>query len=64
MGLGTNIKVHRLEKGLTQEKLAQKMNTTKAAISRYEKDQRQPRLDIILRICEVLDVSISDLIGR
>ena len=64
MGLGTNIKVHRLEKELTQEKLAQKMNTTKAAISRYEKDQRQPRLDIILRICEVLDVSISNLIGR
>lgn len=59
--LGQQLKTLRVKKGFTQEQLAQKLNTTKAAISRYEKDQRQPRLEQIAEIAMTLEASPDDL---
>lgn len=59
--LGKQLKALRVKKGMTQEQLAQKLNTTKAAISRYEKDQRQPRLEQITEMAMILDASPDDL---
>lgn len=36
--IGNQIKVFRKSTGLTQDELAQKLNTTKQTISRYEKE--------------------------
>lgn len=59
--LGEQLKALRVKKGMTQEQLAQKLNTTKAAISRYEKDQRQPRLEQISEIARIVDASPDEL---
>lgn len=59
--LGEKLKSLRIKKGMTQEQLAQKLNTTKAAISRYERDQRQPRLEQITEIAQILDASPTEL---
>lgn len=59
--LGEQLKALRIKKGMTQEQLAQRLNTTKAAISRYEKDQRQPRLEQITEMAMILDASPDDL---
>lgn len=59
--LGEQLKSLRVKKGLTQEQLAQKLNTTKAAISRYEKDQRQPKLELLTEMAMLLDASPDDL---
>lgn len=59
--LGEQLKSLRIKKGMTQEQLAQKLNTTKAAISRYERDQRQPRLEQITEMAMILDASADDL---
>ena len=59
--LGEQIKTLRVRRGMTQEQLAQKLNTTKAAVSRYEKDQRQPRLEQISEIAKALDASPEEI---
>lgn len=59
--LGEQLKALRVKKGMTQEQLAQKLNTTKAAISRYEKDQRQPRLEQITEMAKLLEAGPDDL---
>lgn len=59
--LGEQIKAMRLKKGMTQEQLAQKLGTTKAAISRYERNQRQPRLEQLSEIAQILEANPDNL---
>lgn len=59
--LGENIKAARLRHDLTQEQLATKIGTTKAAISRYEGDKRQPSWKMLERIAKVLECTAHEL---
>lgn len=45
--IGNQIKVFRKSTGLTQDELAQKLNTTKQTISRYEKGDRKANQDML-----------------
>lgn len=60
--IGQNLKAARIKKGLTQQELADALKTTKAAISRYELDKREPRYGVLQEIARILEVSCSDLI--
>lgn len=51
--LGTFIREARLQKGLTQEQLAQKCGTDKAYISKVEKNQKDLRYSSLLKIVEM-----------
>src|SRR5699024_4331927 len=46
---------------LTQDELAEKLNTSKGTISNYETGYRSPRQDDLFLLAEVLKVSIDDL---
>ena len=59
--LGEQIKALRIKQGFTQEQLAKALHTTKATISRYEKDQRQPRREQITEIACALGANPDDL---
>ena len=59
MTVGERIRAARHEKGLTMRELALKTNTTAAAISRYELDQREPKYELLAMIAHSLDVSID-----
>lgn len=61
--IGERIKEVRQERGLSQEELAQIINSTKSAISRYESGKRQPRLDQLQRIANALNVTVGFLQG-
>lgn len=61
--IGERIKEARQERGLSQEELAQIINSTKSAISRYESGKRQPRLDQLQRIANALNVTVGFLQG-
>ena len=61
--LGEQIKDLRIKNGMTQEELAQKLNTTKAAISRYESNQRQPKLEVLTSIAMILNANPDELFG-
>ena len=52
----------RKEKGMTQKNLADKLNVTDKAVSKWERDIACPDIHSIPRLAEVLDVSIDDLL--
>lgn len=60
--IGQNIRRIRLEKGMSQTDLALAMDTTKAAVSRWETGERVIRLDSLLRLADVLNVPLPDIL--
>ncbi len=56
------IKTKRKEKGLTQEELAQKLNVTEKAISRWETGRGTPDISLLVPLSEELDISVSELL--
>lgn len=58
--IGDKIKDFRLNRGMSQEQLAEELNTTKQTISRYEKGYRQANQDILFQLSDVFNVSIDD----
>jgi len=49
----------RLEKGLTQKQLAEKLRTRQSVISRVENAKTVPSLSLLKRLAEVLNLSLQ-----
>ena len=62
--LGSNLRLLRKEKGLTQEQLAGKIGTKRSLIGAYEEGRTEPKLQTILNICHYFNVSIDALINH
>ena len=62
--LQENIKIYRKERGLTQEELAIRVNVVRQTVSKWEKGLSVPDADLLQKIAEVLEVSVSQLLGR
>ncbi|TCL61933.1 DNA-binding XRE family transcriptional regulator [Hydrogenispora ethanolica] len=58
------LKELREENQLTQEQLADQISTSKQVISRYEKNQREPGINIVAKIADFFQVSIDYLAGK
>lgn len=54
----------RKEKKLTQTDLAKCLNTTTSNVSGWECGKWQPDNDTLIRLAEILDVSVDYLLGR
>ena len=61
--LQDNIKTFRKQKGYTQETLAQALNIVRQTVSKWEKGYSVPDADMLEKLAEVLEVSVSDLLG-
>lgn len=61
--LSNRLKKLRLEKGLTQQQLGDKINVTKVSICCYEKGDRVPSLDTLIDLANALEVDLNTLIG-
>ena len=59
--VGKRIKTARLNKGWTQEQLANAVDVSSMAISRYENGSRAPNDIIVEKIAKQLDVSFFEL---
>jgi len=62
--IGSRIAKWRKEKGLTQEELAIRVNVVRQTVSKWEKGLSVPDADMLQKIAEVLEVSVSQLLGR
>lgn len=62
--LQENIKTFRKERGLTQEELAIRLNVVRQTVSKWEKGQSVPDADLLQGMAEVLEVSVSQLLGE
>ncbi len=62
--LSENIKALRKEKGLSQEELAVKLNVVRQTVSKWEQNLSVPDSEMLIKIAEVFDVSVSRLLGE
>lgn len=58
-----NLKTLRKAKGLSQEELAIRLNVVRQTISKWENGLSVPDADILIRIAEILETSVSELLG-
>lgn len=63
MIVGSRLREARKAKGLTQEALGEIIGVGKSAICCYESETRNPTLDSIVELIEVLGVSADYLLG-
>lgn len=61
MKLGEQLKQLRLEKGYTQEELANKLFVTRQTISNWETEKGQPDIENIVLLAQTFDISIDEL---
>ena len=57
------LKELRVERNITQIKLAMDLNTTQNTISRYETGKREPGVAELIRLANYFSVSIDYLVG-
>jgi transcriptional regulator with XRE-family HTH domain len=61
--IGMKIRKLREEKNISQQDLAAACNFEKSNMSRLEAGRTNPTIGTLLKICEALDVKLSDLIN-
>ena len=60
---GENLKTFRKQKGFSQEELATRLHVVRQTISKWEKNLSVPDADTLIRLAEILEVSVSELLG-
>ncbi len=63
MKIGKFIAACRKEKGLTQMQLAEKLNITNRAVSKWETGKSMPDVSIMLELCSELDINVNELLS-
>ena len=61
--IGEMISSLRKEKGMTQNDLAEKMNVTDKAVSKWERNLSCPDINSIPKLAEILGTSVEDLLN-
>lgn len=61
--IGINIKTYRKNKGFTQEELADLLNVTPQAVSKWESENSMPDVSMLIPLAKVLGVSTDALLG-
>lgn len=62
--LNKNIKHIRMSKGLSQQNLADKIGIDRSTISRIENNEIETTIDNAIKISEVLNIPLSDLLNK
>ena len=60
--LGQRIRAQRIRLGMTQEELAEEMNTTKSMISYYENDHGDMKQSMIAEFADILNTTVEYLV--
>jgi len=60
--IATRLKGLLLERGITQKKLADMIHCTEGAVCRYLQGEREPRIGIITKVCDIFEVSADYLL--
>lgn len=61
---GQRITNLRKEKGLTQNDVAEKIGVTAQAVSKWENDQATPDIDILIKLSDIFEISLDELLGK
>ena len=61
--IGKFISEKRKLKNLTQSQLAEKLNITDRAVSKWETGKSMPDASIMLQLCDILEITVNDLLN-
>ena len=61
--INENIKHFRKTRGMSQEEMAVKLNVVRQTVSKWEKGLSVPDADVLIEMANLLDVSVSQLLG-
>lgn len=62
MQLHEMLRFHREKRGLSQEQLAGKLYVSRQAVSKWERNETYPELDNLIRLSDLYDISLDELI--
>lgn len=63
MKMADQIRKYRKELGLTQEELAEKLNTTRQSVSKWEQGTLEPNIQMINNLATLFGISLDNLIN-
>ena len=58
-----NLKELRIEKGLSQQELAQIFNVTQSTVAKWESGDREPNFSILIELSNYFNISTDILLG-
>lgn len=61
--IGKFIAACRKEKNLTQMQLAEKLNITNRAVSKWETGKSCPDVSIMMKLCDILGITVNELLS-
>ena len=61
---GTRLGRIRKENNYTQETIANKLNVTAQAVSKWENDITSPDIDTLIKLADIFNITIDELVGR
>ena len=59
-----NLKDLRLTRNLTQQQVADALGCSVTVYSRYEREARQPSIEVLIRLSDLFGVTIDYLVGK
>lgn len=62
--IGTTLKKYRTAKNLTQEQLAFESDVDRTFIGMVERAERNVSVNVLFKICKILNVKVSDFMGE
>lgn len=64
MTIGERLKMYRTKKGLSQEKIAEMLDISRQAVTKWEAGQTTPSSDNLIALAKLYNVSLDELIGK
>jgi len=61
--IGKRIAANRKRLGLTQDQLAERLDVTAQAVSKWENDQSCPDIMMLPRLAEIFGISTDEILG-
>jgi transcriptional regulator with XRE-family HTH domain len=61
--IGKFVAERRKDVNLTQAQLAEKLNITDRAVSKWERGKSMPDSSVMLELCDILKITVNDLLN-
>ena len=63
MTFGEKLQALRRRTGMSQDMLAEKLEVSRQAVSKWERDEAMPETDKLVRIAKLFDISLDELLS-
>ncbi len=63
-GMENNFKHYRLEKGINATEMAKRLSVSRNTLHNYENGSYEPSFETLIKISQILEVSIDDLLNN